>query len=205
MCNYCYIILHKKLNTKKLLKLKYIIVKTNLFQIICFLIISINVNAQSGVFEIERGVFEIARHGCVEDLQYVLENNSDAINFKNSSGFTPLILASYHGNVEVATHLAKHVKDINVISDTGTALMAAVFKNDIRITKMLLDFNADVNITDANGTTALHYATRLSNEDLVKLLVAYGADLNLKDIKGFSALDYALQNKNNLIIELLKN
>ncbi|MEJ2112841.1 MAG: ankyrin repeat domain-containing protein, partial [Flavobacteriaceae bacterium] len=87
-------------------------------------------------------VFEIARHGCTEDLQDIMKISPEAINFKNKSGFTPLILASYHGNLEVATFLAKHVENINVNSDSGTALMAAVFKNDIEITKMLLNLGA---------------------------------------------------------------
>lgn len=130
--------------------------KTSLFQIICFLIISINVNAQSGVFE-------IARHGCVEDLQYVLKNYPESINYKNDSGFTPLTLACYHGNLEIASLLAKQVENINVNSDSGTALMAAVFKNNIEITKMLLELNADPNIADQNGTTALHYVIRFAN------------------------------------------
>jgi len=155
-------------------------------------------NAQSGIFE-------IARQGCVEDLQDILKNNPEEINYKNTSGFTPLTLASYNHNVEVATLLAKHVKNINANSDSGTALMAAVFKNDIDISKMLLDLGADPNIADPNGTVALHYATRLSNEGIIKLLVAYGADVNLEDNKGFSALDYALQDNNEPILQILKN
>ena len=172
--------------------------KTRLFIISCFIFISIEMNSQSAIFE-------IARHGCVEDLQYVLENNPNVINYKNSSGFTPLILASYSGNVEVATLLAKHVKEINVNSDSGTALMAAVFKNDIEITKILLDLGADANLADPNGTTALHYATRFTNKEIIKLLVDYGADIKFKDNNGFSALDYALQDKDESILTLLKN
>jgi len=170
---------------------------TRIFPIICFLFIAINLNSQNEVFE-------IARHGCTEDLQDILKTNPEVINFKNKSGYTPLILASYHGNVEVAALLAKHVREINVNSDSGTALMAAVFKNDIEIAKMLLDLGADPNIADPNGTTALHYATRFSNIDLIKLLIAYDVDINLRDSKGFSALDYALQAKNEPILELLK-
>ena len=172
--------------------------KIRLFLIICFIFLSIEMTAQSAIFE-------IARHGCVDDLQYVLENNSDVINYKNSSGFTPLTLACYNGNLEVATLLAKKVENINVNSDAGTALMAAVFKNDIEITKILLDLGADANIPDTNGTTALHYATRFTNKEIIKLLVAYGADMNFKDSKGYSALDYALLDKDESILKLLKN
>jgi ankyrin repeat protein len=174
------------------------IIITGIFSIICFLFVASEVNSQNEVFE-------IARHGCIEDLKPILKDSPEVINYKNASGFTPLILASYHGNIEIATLLAKHVENIDINSDSGTALMAAVFKKDIVITKMLLDLGADANIPDPNGTTALHYATRFSNKETIKLLVAYGADLNLKDSKGFSALDYALRDKDESILKLLKN
>ena len=172
--------------------------KVKLLLIICSILVCFQMNAQSGIFE-------IARHGCVEDLQGILNNNPEVINYKNTSGFTPLTLACYNGNLEVATLLAKKVENINVNSDVGTALMAAVFKNDIKIAKLLLDFGADTNIADPNGTSALHYATRFTNKEIIKLLVAYGADINLKDSKGFSALDYALLAKDESILKLLKN
>ncbi len=174
-----------------------IIMKKGLILFICLIFFSIEIDAQSAVFE-------FARHGCAEDLKYAFEDNPEAINFKNSSGFTPLTLACYNGNIETATFLAKRVENINVNSNVGTALMAAVYKENIEITKMLLEFKADPNIADLNETTALHYAVRFSNVELIKLLVAYGADINLKDDKGFSSWDYAIQNNNEPILKILK-
>ncbi len=51
--------------------------------IICFLLVSKGVNAQIDIFE-------IARHGCAEDLQEVFKNYPDLINFKNESGFSSI-------------------------------------------------------------------------------------------------------------------
>ena len=172
--------------------------KASLFLIICFFFISINLNAQSGVFE-------IARQGCGEDLLYVLKNDPEAINTKNTAGFSPLIIACYNGNIEVATLLAHKVENIDYASNIGTALMAAVFKNNIKISKMLLDFRANPNIADINEITALHYAVRFKNVELIKLLVDYGADIELKDNKGFSPWDYANQENNKSILELINN
>jgi len=166
--------------------------------IICLISVCNNIHSQNGIFE-------IARYGCKEDLQEVLFNNPEVINYKNTSGYTPLILACYNGNIEVATLLAKKVDDINVNSDNGTALMASVFKNDFKIAKMLLDLGANANISDPKGNTALHFATRLNNKEIIKLLMDYGADVNFKDSKGFSPIDYAMQTKNKDILNLLKN
>ena len=83
--------------------------------------------------------------------------------------------------------------------------MAAVFKNYLDITKMLLDLDADVDIVDANGNTALHYAVRFSYVEIIRLLIAKGADIELEDNKGFSPLHYAELDKNEIIMNLLKN
>ncbi len=162
-----------------------------------FLFISFGTDAQIDIYE-------IARNGCAEDLQMVFNNYPNIINVKNKSGFSPLTIASYSGNLEIATLLAKHVENIDLNSNVGTPLMAAVYRNNNDIAKMLLDSGADVNITDAKGTTALHYAIKFKNADLIKVLVNNGADINLKDNKGLSPLDYAKIDNNKNIVELLK-
>lgn len=166
--------------------------------IFCFLLVC------NGSFA-QIDIYEIARHGCAEDLQVVFEYNPNLINVKNESGFSPLTIACYNGNLEVAALLAKHVENINVNSKAGTALIAAVFKNDIKIAKMLLDAGADVNIADDKGITALHYGIKFKNIDLIKLLVNNGADVNLTDNKGLSPWDYAELDSNENVLKLLKN
>ena len=116
----------------------------------------------------------------------------------------PLTLACYQGNAEVAVFLAEHVKDINGISKRGTPLMAAVFKREIAIVKALLKMNADSNIFDDNGTTALQYAVMSRNETITKLLVDATADVKFKDKRGNSAVDYGNLTQNQTIINLLK-
>ena len=172
--------------------------KTHLFLFFYLFSISSVIHAQSEIFA-------IARNGCAEDLQEVLKHHPEAINARNSSGYSPLTLACYNGNLEVAAILAKQVENININSDSGTPLMAAVFKNDLKMTQMLLDLDADPNIADPNKVTALHYAVQFIRNDLIRLLMSYGADISLKDNKGLSPWDYAIQQDNQSILTLLKN
>ena len=53
---------------------------------------------------------------------------------------------------------------------------------------LLLFEQPDVNITDHNGRSALHYAAEAGADELVKLLLRYGADVQLKDDFGFLPL-----------------
>lgn len=167
-----------------------------IFFILCFLM-SVGMHSQ-------KDIFELARSGSVKEVKALMAINRDTINTIEHSGYSPLILACYRGNVEVAIYLAQHVKDVDGTSKMGTPLMAAVFKDQLVLVEILLEMKADPNIADPNGTTPLHYAIMNRNEALVKLLVDAHADVNVKDNRGNSALDYGHMTQNAVIINLLK-
>lgn len=152
----------------------------------------------------QKDIYDVCRNGTVEEILKLYNESPDIINTTNNSGYSPLILACYHGNDNIVSFLIDKVKDINGSSDYGTPLMAAVVKGNLKITKILLDKKADPNIADPNGTTALHYAVLFKLTDIAKLLVKAGAKHSLKDNNGKSAYDYALINKNQELLTLLK-
>jgi len=149
-------------------------------------------------------VFNIARSGTLEELKAVMKNEPDIINKTNPDGYSPLILACYKGNVEVAGFLIKNVKDINFTTPMGTALMAATVKKNTEIVKLLLENKANPNITDANGSTALIYASIFKSYDIAELLVKYKSDDTLKDNRGNSAFDYAILADDDKLVQILK-
>ena len=64
---------------------------------------------------------------------------------------------------------------------------------------MLAEAGADVQLIAkphflqrTRGGSALHYAIRTGNQDVMAALVALGADVNAKDEDGLTALDYAM-------------
>lgn len=149
-------------------------------------------------------VFGVARTGTVEEVKEILKLNPKAFQVVNKDGFSPLILACYRGNNDVAKFLIENGSDLNASSTMGTALMAAVVKGNDEIVKILLDKNANINATDANGTTALMYAVQFQNEELIKLLFEYNADKSKIDKNGKTAFEFAVFSKNEIIINLLK-
>lgn len=155
-------------------------------------------------FSQEKSIFDIARNGNLTELKKAVKNNPDIINSESKEGYTPLTLACYSGNNEVAKYLINNVKNINSKSGYGTPLMAAVVKNNKVLTKLLIQKKVDVNATDPNGTSALHYAVMFGLEDIIKILVDANADATIKDNRGNSALDYAKIKGNTTIIKLLK-
>lgn len=152
----------------------------------------------------QKNIFDVCRTGTIEEISKLYNENPDIINTINKTGYSPLILACYHGNEAVASFLINKVDNINGSSNYGTPLMAAVVKGNLNITKLLLDKKADTNIADTNGTTALHYATLFKLTDIAKLLVKAGAKYNLIDNNGKSAYDYAFINNNRELLTLFK-
>lgn len=149
-------------------------------------------------------IFDIARKGTVEEVKTAMVHDPEIINSRNDQGYSPLILASYRGNVDVAHFLIKNVSDINGNSPMGTPLMAAVVKGNKEIVLALLEKNADPNLTDANGTTALIYAVQFKNAAIIKLLLSHKADKSKIDNKGKTAFEYAVFSNDDEIINLLK-
>lgn len=153
----------------------------------------------------QNDIYDVCRKGSVSDLISIYSNNPESIDQSDEHGYTPLILACYHGNEEVVRFLLDKVDDINGSSNYGTPLMAAVVKGDENIVELLLKRNADTDIPDSNGTTALHYAVMFKNYDIIKLLIEARANVTLKDNRGRSALEYAQMLNEKKITNLLNN
>lgn len=171
------------------------------------LILLLTVFLSSLVFAQEKAksIFDIARNGTVTEVQELMKQNPDVINQTNENGFSPLILACYRGNVEVAKFLIDHVKDVNYKSDEGTALSGLSVKYNKDLVERLLKKNADPNIADTTGYTPLFWAVKFGNKELVELLLKYKADKTKKDSMGMTPFEYALKTDKKDIINLLKN
>lgn len=153
----------------------------------------------------QRNVFDVARNGTIADLKALMEKNPDTINSVNNMTFTPLILACYRGNTQVAKFLIENVKDVNYMSSEGTALAALAINYNKDLVIALLKNKANPNLKDSNGATPLFWAVKRANAELIKILLENGADKNIHDNFGFSAFEYALKTNNTDIINLLKS
>lgn len=158
----------------------------------------------SNVYSQKTDCFDIARNGSVEQISDLYEKDNTIINSKNDFGFTPLILACYKGNNKVVSFLLEKKADINYVSDEGTALMAAVVKGNIALVELLINHNANLDLTNSNGTTALMYAVKFNNYEITKLLIEHKSNKTILDKEGKTAFEYAVFSNNEKIINLLK-
>ncbi len=148
-------------------------------------------------------MFEIARKGTLNEMEQIYNENNKVIDSINEKSFTPLILACYKENVDVALFLISKTNNINYASNLGTALMAAVMKGNLQLINALLERKVNLNAQDDEGKTALHIATLTNQNDIVKLLLKEGAKKEIKSNFNESPLDIARSNKNTELIILL--
>ena len=97
-----------------------------------------------------------------------------------AGGFTPLLFAARHGDIDSARRLLNAGADIDDVgADGNSALALAAMSGHPRLAEFLLARGANPNAGGA-GYTALHAAILRADRSLVRMLLARGADPNAR-------------------------
>lgn len=167
-------------------------------------------------------------YGKNDIIPTLIEFKAD-VNDKTQDGLTPLIIASrgigYLGEKETEEHTSRRNEsawkkqfetasvliekgaDIKAASIDGwTPLMHACFNNNVKLVKLLLEKEANINVQSNKGSnsigpfiqaktyggwTPLICACYNNNPELINLLIKSGADINAQDGEGRTPLMYA--------------
>jgi uncharacterized protein len=154
----------------------------------------------------EINLFEASAIGKFDIVARLVYNHPDAINLYAEDGFTPLGLACYFGQYEVARYLVLKGADVNLPSNNGFRvypLHSAAAGNYTQIARMLIENNAQVNVKQQAGATALHSAAQNGNIDLLILLLEHGADVSVRMEGGKLPADLAREKGFEEIAEVL--
>ena len=151
--------------------------------------------------------------GTYEIIELLIAKGADVNIIASYDGRTALMWAAQNSQKTVELLLKKGA-EVNVKGVDGmTAFIQSVFgilsgSVTTKVCDLLLEKGANVNdqITgaDAEGWTALMFASTNGKLDLVKYLISKGADVNHKAKDGTSALSWAIKNKSVEIIKILK-
>ena len=130
-------------------------------------------------------LYDAAEAGDLKRVQVLVEQRADKEKTGGSFGYTPLIIASYNGHLDVVRYLVEQGADIEKAVDYGdTPLIWASAEGPLEVVRYLLEQGADVNKTNDSGSTSLHMAAYHGNLEMAKLLMVYGADLNARNNQG---------------------
>jgi ankyrin repeat protein len=151
-------------------------------------------------------LFEAAAVGKMDVVAQLVFTHPEAINFYAEDGFTPLGLACYFGHYEVARYLVLKGADVNLPSNNGFRvypLHSAAAGDYTDIARMLIENNAQVNVKQEAGATALHSAAQNGNIDLLILLLEHGADVSARMEGGKLPADLAREKGHSEIADAL--
>jgi ankyrin repeat protein len=91
----------------------------------------------------------------------------------------------------------------SISAQTGSRLIDAVKRQDAAAVRSLLASRVDLKATDADGSTALHWAAQRNNLPLVDMLLAAGGDAKAATRYHVTPLYFACLNGNTAIVERL--
>jgi ankyrin repeat protein len=131
----------------------------------------------------EVNLFEAAAVGKFDVVAYIIGTHPDSVNDYAPDGFTPLGLACYFGQAEVARYLVLKGADVNLPSNNGFhvyPIHSAAAGNYTDIVRLLVSNGAQVNVKQQAGGTPLHAAAQNGNADMLIILLEHGAEVNTR-------------------------
>ena len=154
----------------------------------------------------EISLFEAAAAGKFDAVAHLVYSHPDAIDTFAEDGFTPLGLACYFGQFEVARYLVLKGANVNLPSNNGFnvyPIHSAAAGSYTDILRMLIDNGAIVNVKQQAGATPLHSAAQNGNLEMLILLLEHGAEVNSRMEGGKLPADLAREKGFTEIAEIL--
>jgi len=154
----------------------------------------------------EINLYEASAVGKFDAVAYLVQTNPDAVNSYAPDGFTPLGLACFFGNHEVARYLILKGGDVNQPADNGyrvAPIHSSVAGNFTAITKLLIENGANVNVMQQAGVTPLHSAAQNGNLDILIMLLEAGASVEARMEGGKLPADLAREKGFQEIADIL--
>jgi ankyrin repeat protein len=148
-------------------------------------------------------IFEAIKYNNIQSVVSEIDKNFDAVNARDISKNTPLILAATKKNIQIIKILIDKNANVNYQNIGGaTALHVASRNGNIDIARLLLSANADVNIKDAYGYTPILRAIMNSDIEMFLMLIEFGAKCEISEIKSFNI---NIKKDNERLISIIKD
>jgi ankyrin repeat protein len=147
-----------------------------------------------------------AKHGQLGVMQLLIQRGADANAPGSGSGDTALHLAAWEGQEQAAAFLlGQGAQSTHRGEDGATPLILACDKGHLGVLRMLVHHlgKQELEATDKEGLTALHYAALCGNEECVSFLLGQGAQANSRDKDGTTPSILACEKGHMGVVRLL--
>ncbi len=145
--------------------------------------------------------------GDLEAVKVLIEEEGAAVDTPieyGESAITPLIKASWDGDLPIVEYLLSKGADVNArdTESKGTALLNAVTRGHMEVIKALLAAKADVSLRNSFDFNAFTTAVAGGNEEIAGMLLAAGAKPN-EGASGLTPLAFAVSSGDIEMIRFL--
>ncbi len=154
-------------------------------------------------------IFEAAATGDTARLAAILDAEPTPLETYSGDGWTALHLAAAFATPEAVDLLLKRGARVDVRSKNPQAnqpLHAALaLSRNPETVKLLLEADADPNVTQAGGFTPLFSAATANRRDLAELLLAHGAKAQIRSDRNKTAADFAREREHADLADWLES
>lgn len=151
-------------------------------------------------------VAQAARLGRLEDLKELIKRDHP-VDVSDNRGWKPIHDAAAENHPECLSELLLHESTCIdwQAHDGATALLLAIRSGSEECVHILLDGNANLNISEHMGITPLIAAVQANNVELVSKLLSLGADRDGQQYRGLTALHLGVELDHPDIVTVLLN
>lgn len=131
-----------------------------------------------------------------------LLNKGANVNYHDSSGLSPYLIAALSGNRELAGYLkgrGAHFTSVEV----GTLMLVAVEKDDKWLADLIRKNGSNMNLTYENGQNVLWFAATKKSWKVFDVFARSGVNINHKDNSGQTIFTWALNNGYTQVVDRL--
>lgn len=144
----------------------------------------------------------------IELVKFLLSNNVRIdVETDNVNILVYSIIFIYNDIVELLLDYNTKRINIDLINyrdiNSKTPIMYAIEKQNMGAIKLLLEYNANVDVYDNQKFNAVYYAIYSKNDDIFNLVLKYTKNINFKYLNGENALHVACKTKNSTFSEVL--
>lgn len=151
-------------------------------------------------------VYAASMAGAKDTVLEMIAENPDLTGAYSRDGWTPLHLACFFGQPEIAEILIARGADVNARSRNlmqNMPLHAAAAGRNRESVRLLLEHGADVNARQHGGWTVLHAASQNGDVEMVRLLLGGGANIDLRAENQQNAMDLAMTKGHQAVVDVL--
>ncbi|MFN4152411.1 MAG: ankyrin repeat domain-containing protein, partial [Candidatus Sericytochromatia bacterium] len=144
--------------------------------------------------------------GIDSDLLKILLTLGGDIHIRDKNNNTLLMKALENiSDIDTIEYLINKSSNVNAQNDKGLYPINFALSYDLKISKLLIQKGARLNIKDYEGNNPLMLASENGSLETIKFLVSKGFKINDKNNLGQTALNFAVRGSNQAVIEYLIN